>query len=127
MARYEPCATTGRVPSLFLKAEHSSQGVGYASLGIFMEGDRLQRRATGLFDFPRGRRTTMILDRRASWHFALRRMVARSAPISPSEDEQQSVHAVVHRDTRSNRCLATFASRCKIKYKVKRRNLHWLT
>lgn len=37
MARYEPRATAGRVPSLFLKAEHSSQGVGYASLGISIE------------------------------------------------------------------------------------------
>lgn len=53
MARYEPCATAGRVPSLFLKAEHSSQGVGYAGLGISIERDRLQRRATGSFDFSR--------------------------------------------------------------------------
>lgn len=32
MARYEPRASTGRVPSLFLKAKHSSQGVGAADL-----------------------------------------------------------------------------------------------
>lgn len=32
MARYEPRASTGRVPSLFLKAKHSLQGVGTADL-----------------------------------------------------------------------------------------------
>lgn len=65
MARYEPRATAGRVPSLFLKAEHSSQGVGYAGLGISIEPPTTKKASKVHLTFPTplGRRFLRIIAR----------------------------------------------------------------
>jgi hypothetical protein len=124
MARYEPCATTGRVPSLFLKAEHSSQGVGYASLGILIEDDRpclfKEEPPVYLTFLLVVVRSTDDSLARSSSALALCALRVRASllcmssmscqrafclrPISPSEDEQ-SIRTVRAHETRNNTML----------------------
>ncbi|XP_014482457.1 PREDICTED: uncharacterized protein LOC106748452 [Dinoponera quadriceps] len=107
MARYEPRATAGRVPSLFLKAEHSSQGVGYAGLGISIEPSLPTTKKASVhltFPTPLGRRflriivghdvTTTLLRHRARQVFLHFRRCALATPWT-SSDRESTVDQII--------------------------------